>query len=109
MKAIDDLLAYRQKMEQQKRQQLDEYGNSYNSPQFSDDLLPKVINGSINTGFCEVEIPNTVVGLIIGKNASNVKAMKDRTRCDIRVQKDEDTPKDAKARKVALKGIILHI
>ena len=112
MRAIEELRAFRAKLEHKKK--IDEYnkktsGDQYQLPSFNEDLLPKIISGNIQSGFVEIEIPNNIVGLIIGKNASNVKAMKDRTKCDIRVQKDEDTPHDAKTRGVCLKGTVSSI
>lgn len=71
---------------------------------YSDGDLPVVHSGTVESGFCEVLIANNVVGLIIGKSASNVKLMKDRTRCDIRVQKDEETLPNSNTRLVALRG-----
>merc|ERR1719464_1068623 len=76
---------------------------------FSEDMLPRLHSGAIESGHCEIVIPNAVVGLVIGKNASNVKAMKDRTRCDIRVQKDEETLVTCKTRLVALRGCVQSI
>jgi len=112
MRAIEELRAFRAKLEHKKK--IDEYnkktsGDQYQLPSFNEDLLPKIISGNIQSGFVEIEIPNNIVGLIIGKNASNVKAMKDRTKCDIRVQKDEDTAHDAKTRGVCLKGTVSSI
>ncbi|MCP3678313.1 MAG: hypothetical protein GY721_12195, partial [Deltaproteobacteria bacterium] len=59
-------------------------------PEYPKDKRPKVIRGSIESCYVECEIPNKVVGLVIGKGAANVKLLKDKTRCDISVQKDED-------------------
>lgn len=81
----------------------------YPESMYDEDLLPKIASGAVESGFCEIIIPNSVVGLIIGKNASNVKAMKDRTRCDIRVQKDEETLPDSDTRLVALRGCVQSI
>jgi len=93
-----------------------DYGTASYDPNFAypentldEEVLPKISSGAVESGLCEIEIPNAVVGLIIGKNASNVKAMKDRTRCDIRVQKDEETLPDADIRLVALKGCVQSI
>lgn len=81
----------------------------YPESMYDEDLLPKIQSGAVESGFCEIIIPNSVVGLIIGKNASNVKAMKDRTRCDIRVQKDEETLPDSDTRLVTLRGCVQSI
>ncbi|ETO09209.1 hypothetical protein RFI_28178 [Reticulomyxa filosa] len=75
-------------------------------PQYEEALQPPIRSGTTESGYIEVEIPSDIVGLVIGKSASNVKAMKDRTRCDIRVQKDEDAAPDSKVRLVALRGSI---
>lgn len=81
----------------------------YPEPVYDEDMLPKVASGAPESGFCEVIIPNSAVGLIIGKGAVHVKAMKDRTRCDIRVQKDEDTRPGTDTRLVALRGCVQSI
>jgi len=81
----------------------------YPEPMYEEDMLPQIASGAPESGFCEVIIPNSAVGLIIGKMACHVKAMKDRTRCDIRVQKDEDTRPGTDTRFVALRGCVESI
>ena len=78
-------------------------------PEYPEDQLPPIINGSIESGSVDIQIPNDVVGLIIGKQASNVKALKDKTRCDIRVQRDEDCDQTLETRYCSLKGSVLCI
>ncbi|ETO28929.1 hypothetical protein RFI_08197 [Reticulomyxa filosa] len=75
-------------------------------PQYAEEMQPPIRSGDVESGYVEVEIPSDIVGLVIGKSASNVKAMKDRTMCDIRVQRDEDAAPDAKTRLVALRGSV---
>ena len=132
-KTIEELKAFRARLKRQQHGQhnyhnsnndlLDgnghhrDYGTASYDPSFQynldpnidESLLPELNSGAIESGFCEIIIPNSVVGLIIGKNASNVKAMKDRTRCDIRVQKDEETLPTCETRLVALRGCVQSI
>ena len=78
-------------------------------PEYPEDMKPPIVLGDPSRGYVEVEIPNQVVGLVIGKAAANVKALKDRCRCDISVQKDEVPGPDPNIRLVRIRGTFAQI
>ena len=51
-----------------------------------------------------IEIPISVVGLLIGKGGETIKQLQQRTGCQIKITKDEDNMPGSETRTVILKG-----